>query len=115
MHPAIGVPQPHAPPEMPRAWLKEQILHLVQAANRHGSERNAFEFLTGRPLAANESYGDWFEKQLAGQGGELSDAQLFTLFIWAHAEWQRAQGKTFSLPVNGRAAQFAAYQERPFS
>ncbi|MBK8986294.1 MAG: hypothetical protein IPM39_09470 [Chloroflexi bacterium] len=109
------IPAHPAPPEIPRAWLKEQLLHLVQAANRHGSERNAFEFLTGRPLAASESHSDWFSQQLATQGGELSDAQLFTLFIWAHAEWQRAQGQLFSLPLNGSAAQFAAYQERPFS
>jgi hypothetical protein len=106
------IPAHHSPPDIPRAWLKEQILHLVKAANQYGSRRNAFEFLTGRPMGANESYGDWFKEQLEAQGGELSDAQMFTLFVWAHAEWQRARGRAFSLPVNGNGVQFAAYQEQ---
>jgi hypothetical protein len=106
------VPAHHSPPEVPRAWLKEQILHLVKAANHYGTNRNAFEFLTGRPMGANENYGDWFKEQLEAQGGELNDAQLFTLLVWAHGEWQRARGREFSLPVNGNGVQFAAYQEQ---
>jgi len=111
------VPGHPSPPEMPREWLREQILHLVKDANRHGSDRgrgdrNVFEFLTGRPMGANENYGDWFSQQLDAQGGDLSDAQLFTLFVWAHAEWQRARGSQFSLPVNGHGVQFATYHER---
>ena len=106
------IPGHPSPPEMPREWLKEQILHLVKDANRHGSDRNAFEFLTGRPMGANENYSDWFSQQLDSQGGDLSDAQLFTLFVWAHAEWQRARGSQFSLPVNGHGVQFATYHER---
>lgn len=108
------IPTHPGPPEMPRDWLKAQILHLVKAANRHGSGRNAFEFLTGRPMGANESYSDWFGQQLDAQGGDLSDAQLFTLFIWAHTEWQRARNNQFSLPLNGQALQFGMYQERPW-
>lgn len=100
------------PPGVPRNWLQEQILHLVKEANRHGSNRNAFEFLTGRPMGANENYSDWFSQQMASQGGDLSDAQMFTLFIWAHTEWQRASRGSFSLPVNGNGVQFATYQER---
>ena len=100
-----------SPPEMPRDWLKEQILHLVKDANPHGSSRNAFEFLTGRPMGSNENHGDWFSQQLDAQGGDLSDAQLFTLFVWAHAEWQRARNSQFSLPVNGHGIQFATYHE----
>jgi hypothetical protein len=73
------IPAHHSPPEIPRVWLKEQILHLVKASNQYGSNRNAFEFLTGRPMGANESYGDWFQEKLNEQGGELNDAQLFTL------------------------------------
>ncbi|MFQ5401738.1 MAG: ParB/RepB/Spo0J family partition protein [Anaerolineae bacterium] len=106
------IPAHTDPPGMPRDWLKAQIQHLVKEANRHGSDRNAFEFLTGRPMGANENYGDWFSQQLDAQGGDLSDAQLFTLFVWAHAEWQRAGRNSFSLPVNGRGVQFATYQER---
>jgi hypothetical protein len=109
------IPAHSQPPGVPREWLKEQILHLVQAANRRNSDRNAFEFLTGRPMGANESYGEWFGKQLGEEMGELSDGQLFTLFIWAHAEWQRARRQPFSLPVNGQGVQFVTVQERPFS
>jgi hypothetical protein len=108
------IPAHPEPPGIPREWLKAQLLHLVKAANQHGSGRNAFEFLTGRPMGANENYSDWFEKQLETQGGELSDAQLFTLFVWAHAEWQRAKSRTFSLPLNGRGIQFALYREQPW-
>lgn len=108
------IPGHPSPPEMPRDWLKAQILHLVKDANRHGSSRNAFEFLTGRPMGANENYSDWFSQQLDAQGGDLSDAQLFTLFVWAHAEWQRARNSQFSLPVNGHGVQFATVHERPW-
>jgi hypothetical protein len=106
------IPAHPSPPQMPREWLKAQILHLAGDANRHGSNRNAFEFLTGRPMGAKENYGDWFQQQLDGQGGDLGDAQLFTLFVWTHAEWQRAKGRQFSLPVNGNGMQFATYHER---
>jgi len=98
-------------PETSRDWLKAQILHLVTAANRHGSNRNAFEFLTGRPMSSSESYGDWFKNQLAAQEGELSLEQMYTLFVWAHSEWRRPRGGLFTLPVNGNGAQFASYKE----
>ena len=105
------IPAHPEPSGMPRAWVKAQILHLVDAANKYGSNRNAFEFLTGRPLTANESFGDWFAKQLDEQIGELSDAQLFTLLVWAFAEWQRAKSSTFSLSVNRSGLQFSDYSE----
>lgn len=114
------IPAHPEPPGVPRDWLKAQILHLVKEANRHGSDRNAFEFLTGRPMGANENgpagqaSGNWFSQQLETQGGDLSDAQIFTLFVWAHAEWQRAQNSLFSLPTNGHGVQFATYAERPW-
>jgi hypothetical protein len=108
------VPGHPEPPGLPREWLKAQILHLVQEANRHGTDRNAFEFLTGRPLSASENYGDWFAQQLESQGGDLSLAQLFTLFVWAHSEWQRARRREFTLPANGQGMQFVAVRERPF-
>jgi hypothetical protein len=101
------VPAHPEPPGLPRPWLKAQILHLVQDTNRHGSDRNAFEFLTGRPPSASENYGDWFAQQLETQGGDLSPAQLFTLFVWAHSEWQRARRREFILPVNGHGVQFS--------
>ena len=108
------IPAHPEPPGMPRDWLKAQVLHLVKEANRHNSDRNAFEFLTGRPMGANEQYGDWFKEQFEAQGGDLSDAQLFTLFVWAHGEWLRARKRQFSLPVNGYSLQFVTAQERPW-
>ena len=108
------IPAHPAPPGIPRDWLKAQLLQLVKEANRHGRERNAFEFLTGRPMGSSENYSDWFEQQLAAQGGELSDVQLFTLLVWAHAEWPRAQGQPFLLPLQSHAAQFDTYREQPW-
>ena len=109
------IPAHPSPPKLPREWFKAQILHLVKAANQHGSNRNAFEFLTGRPMSQNEAYGDWFQQQMASQGGEMSDAQLFTLFVWAHSEWQRIRGNEFILPTNGNGIQFANYRETEWS
>lgn len=103
------------PGNLPREWLKAQILRLVKAANERNSQRNAFEFLTGRPMGSNENYGDWFGKQFETQSGELSAAQLFTLFLWAHTEWERASSSSFKLPVNGHGLQFVTVGERPFS
>ncbi|MCB8980593.1 MAG: ParB N-terminal domain-containing protein [Ardenticatenaceae bacterium] len=105
------IPAHPSPPELPRDWFKAQILHLVKAANQHGSSRNAFEFLAGRPMTQNEAYSDWFQQQMASQSGELSAAQLFTLFIWAHSEWQRTHRNEFVLPTNGHGVQFANYRE----
>ena len=109
------IPAHPSPPELPRDWFKSQILHLVKAANQHGSNRNAFEFLTGRPMSQNETYSDWFQQQMTSQGGELSVAQLFTLFVWAHSEWQRAHQSDFMLPINGKSIQFANYRETEWS
>lgn len=106
-------PHPH-PPQIPREWLQQQILHLIKDANRQSSDRSAFEFLTGRPMGVNENYSNWFSHQLDTQVGDLSEAQLFTLFIWAHAEWQRARRGPFSLPVNGHSLQFVTCQEKPW-
>ncbi len=105
------IPNHPYPSGIPRSWLKEQILHLVKDANRHNSDWNAFEFLTGRPMSSNEPYSDWFPQQLDAQGGDLSLEQLFMLFVWAHSEWQRARHGPFSLPVNGNGVQFAMYRE----
>ncbi|MBA3532193.1 MAG: hypothetical protein H0T73_09765, partial [Ardenticatenales bacterium] len=100
-HPASGT--------LPREWLHRQILLLARlAAPRHSGARTPFEFLTGRPMTKSEAHGDWFQTQLAAQVGELTDAQLYTLFLWAHEEHQRGSA-SFSLPVAG--GQFIPVQE----
>lgn len=104
---------PHpAPAGMPRDWVRAQILALV-ASRRSYDDRQSFEFLTGRPMSASENHGDWFKQQFEEQSGDLSDAQLWTLLVWAFSEWQRGQNShsPFILPTNGNSAQFLAYQE----
>jgi hypothetical protein len=103
------IPEHPEPPGVPRPWLKEQILKLAAAGRTYGDAYHPFEFLTGRPMSSGEKYDDWFEKQLDEQMGSLSDAQLFTLLVWATAEWQRGQGKAFSLSLND-GVQFARYK-----
>jgi hypothetical protein len=56
---------------------------------------------------------EWFAQQFEEQIGNLSLEQLWTLFIWATAEWQRAKKETFLLSTTGAGAQFAAYREVP--
>jgi hypothetical protein len=108
------IPAHAAPPGVPRDWLKAQILLLVKAGQpNYGGSTMPFEFLTGRPMGANDSYNDWFSQQFKEQIGNLSLEQLWTLFIWATAEWQRAKKETFLLPTTGAGAQFAAYKEVP--
>jgi hypothetical protein len=103
------IPEHPEPPGVPREWLREQILKLADAGRTYGDAYHPFEFLTGRPMSSSEKYADWFETQLAEQIGNLSDGQLFTLLLWAAAEWQRGQSKAFSLPLND-GVQFASYK-----
>lgn len=103
------VPEHPQPPGVPREWMREQVLKLAAAGRTYGDAYHPFEFLTGRPMSSSEKYDDWFEKQLGEHVGNLSDGQLFTLLVWATAEWQRGQGKPFSLPLND-GVQFATYK-----
>jgi hypothetical protein len=103
------IPEHPEPAGVPREWMREQILKLAVAGRTYGDAYHPFEFLTGRPMSSSERYEDWFEKQLAEQIGYLSDGQLFTLLVWATAEWQRGLGKPFSLPLND-GVQFASYK-----
>lgn len=106
------IPTHPQPPQMARDWLKEQILLLSAAATSNWDGGFVpFEFLTGRPLSKSEKHGDWFTNQLNEQIGELSLGQVWTLFVWAMSEWQRAKGQKFTLALNGSGVQFATYQE----
>lgn len=93
---------PNAP--LPRAWLVEQITLL--AADRTGGDTyKPFQWLTGRPMKSNERYDDWFQKQFKTHKDEMSDGQIFTLFVLAHDEWKRGQRwgadrKQFFVPVD---------------
>lgn len=106
------IPEHAQPPQMPRDWLKEQILLLAAAATSNWDGGFVpFEFLTGRPLSKSEKHTDWFAQQLNEQIGDLSLGQVWTLLIWAMSEWQRAKGQKFTLALNGSGIQFATYQE----
>jgi hypothetical protein len=108
------IPEYPQPPGMPREWIKENVLQLVAAGSSYGAARQPFEFLTGRPMSASERYDTWFSDRLNEQVGNLNDAQLWTLFVWAISEWQRARRREFALPVNGHGLQFITVQEQPF-
>ncbi|MCO5188155.1 MAG: hypothetical protein M9918_08195 [Anaerolineae bacterium] len=104
----------------PRAWLIAQIQRLSALLQRDAYTdprsnvtQRGFEFLTGRPMGSNESHSDWFEQRFAESVGDLSDAQLMTLFIWCHSEHERLQQHSagFLLPVSSGAQQFVRVRE----
>lgn len=95
-HPAAG--------QLPREWMVKYIIALVK--ERVGIDGyKPFQWLTGRPMNSSERYDDWFVKQLEEQQGDLSDSQVFTLFVMVHDEWKRAKrfgdDGIFHLPVGG--------------
>ena len=100
-------------PPLPRRWYLQQIQSLTNRASSTYSAYDdvalyPFHFLTGRPMSTLESWRGWFEAELEAQQGDLSDSQLYTLFIWTVAEWHRLCGynDTIPLPVDGNAQQF---------
>lgn len=105
------IPAHPSPPEMPREWFKTQILAHTEkiSGSLKGRDYGALEWLTGRPLKS-ESHRDWFKKQLAQNIGELSDAQLYTLLVWALGLWHDQAAYPTNLPVDGAGVQFAAYK-----
>ncbi len=114
------IPPAPQPPTMPRSWLLRQIENLVEHGNRQATHSNSsvrqqmFEFLTGRPMSSSKSHRDWFKTQFEQHRGNLSDAQLWTLFIWTLAELDRVRHKPFALPVDGKAIQFVEATETQF-
>lgn len=108
------IPEHAEPPGMPRSWVKHMLLKLVAQVNGaiYNDRRRPFAFLTGRPMSSKESANNWFAQQLNEQIGDLTDGQLWTLFIWGLSEWELAQGESFLLPIDGNQVQFQAYQEK---
>jgi hypothetical protein len=106
------IPAHPAPVVLPRDYLISQIrLHVKEADRNSSSDRHPFEFLTGRPLGS-ESYTDWFESQFTEQVGSLSDAHLFTLFLWSLSEYERARhANAFTLPADAQASGFITVAE----
>ena len=103
------IPEHHEPVTMPRSWILNQIDVVIREAHHMGGGRYLFERLTGRPMSSSKSSRDWFKEQLAKNVGELNNAQLWTLFIWTLAEWQRIRGREFLLPVS--SGQYVTYKE----
>jgi hypothetical protein len=96
------IPEYAAPSELPREWLLAQI-RLLANDQRGNATYKPFQWLTGRPMTMSESYDGWFTDQLDANQGELSDGQVYALFVLAHTEWSRCKGMSsgpFLLPVN---------------
>lgn len=110
------IPEHATPGGLPRNYLVGQIMRLVQDGQRALHQGQAlFEFLTGRPMKADEDHRQWFAEEFKQQVGELSDGQLQTLFIWTLAEWGRAkQSSNFILPTSDTATQFVKAAVRPW-
>lgn len=102
---------PNTPP-LPRDWMVAQIDRL--AGDRKGGDTyKPFQWLTGRPMASNERYDDWFLTQFKINRDDLSDGQIFTLFVLAHEEWQRgqrygAERNQVNVPANNNFTQMVA-------
>ena len=99
--------KPYFPQEVPAHGALQRRRSLLdhtppphRAPGRGGRSRNVIIAGPGRVAMLAE--------------GLLLDAQLFTLFAWAYAEWPRAQGQPFLLPLQSHAAQFDTYREQPW-
>lgn len=102
----------HPTPTLPRDWMVEQINQL--AGDRKGGDTyKPFQWLTGRPMASNDKYDDWFLTQFKINKDELSDGQIFMLFVLVHEEWKRgqrwgAERKQFNVAANNNLTQMVA-------
>lgn len=103
------VPEYPTAPQLERGWLEQKISALVN--DRKSGDYKPFQWLTGRPMSSNERWDDWFLEQFAKQKGELSDGQIFTLFLLVADEWKRAErysnDRQFWIPVDDTFAQMA--------
>lgn len=96
---------PAAPAQIQRDFLIDQIKSLVAGLADYQQSR-PFMFLTGRPMG-DEAWADWFSKRLAENAGDLTDEQLYSLFILALGERERfkSTGSTFWVPADGSMTQ----------
>lgn len=103
------MPEYPAAPQLERGWMERQISMLTE--DRNGGEYKPFQWLTGRPMSSSDRWDDWFLEQFKMQKGELSDGQIFSLFLLVTGEWKRAKrwsgDKTFELPLDGTFTQMA--------
>lgn len=83
------IPEHPHPAGMERAYMVSQIKTLVEAAGKKTYSIHPLSQLTGRPMNQAEDYSDWFNSRLDESVGELTDAQLFTLFVVALTEFER--------------------------
>ncbi len=108
---------------MPREWVKYQIETIVTSSAK--SSRHFCEFLTGRPMKAEEDYKQWFLDQLATFGPALSDEQLWTLMVWVLAEsarldiwsmskWKKPDSHEFMVPADDKNSHFIKVSEIEF-
>ena len=106
------VPGHAEPPGAPREWVVALIRQMTQAVESRQvatpDSRLVGEYLTGRPLKAAESHAGWFLAGLESEVGNLSNGQLWTLCMWAAADWMRSREGTYLLPLaDGRVLRYA--------
>lgn len=103
------LPEYPAAPALERGWMERQITMWVN--DRKSSDYKPFQWLTGRPMSSGERWDDWFLEQFKTQKGELSNGQIFTLFLLVSGEWKQAErwngDKKFELPIDATFAQMA--------
>lgn len=107
------IPEHPAGSSLPRQWMVNYLLELVKPGSQLDGYK-PFQWLTGRPMRSGEDYDRWFADQFATQQGNLSDAQVMTLFVMAHDEWKRTRkydDQSFFIPVGGAFQMVPAKRE----
>ena len=109
------IPSTQAPEHLTREWMLEQIkAHFNKVSSQNSiDEKRPLLFLFGRGTASNESNRGWFNKQLKAQSGDLTNDQLWTLFLWILNRWNGLEYEML-FPVLGNGAQFVPYKRVEF-
>jgi hypothetical protein len=107
------IPEHPEPGRISREWMVAYLLKMVQATPSGFNGYRPFQWLTGRPMRSSENYTEWFAEQLKSQQGNLSDAQIYTLFVLVHDEWSRCASdrNEFYIPMGGALQMVSAKLE----
>jgi len=112
------IPEHPVPPGVPRVWMVAVMREMTKEVERYkaaaSDSRLVCEYLTGRPLKAAESHKGWFVEGLEREIGNLSDGQLWTLFMWVTADWMWNREFRYLLPLpDGRVLLYAERAWQP--
>ena len=100
------------PPGPPRPWIIHQIKYLAGEKRNTRGSGELLEVLTGRPMKSDEAHSSWFADMFEQQVGRLTDQHLWTLYLWALADWQRLNtgSSVHLLPLDRDGQKFALYR-----